>query len=769
VAQPICKDSDYAGTIGKTVADSTPSWLPRDEVSPRPNVIVILCDDLGFSDIGCFGSEIETPHLDQLAREGALFSNFHATPLCSPSRAALLTGMNHHESGMGNLAGADHGFPGYRGELADDVLTQADVFRYNGYSTLMVGKWHLTHSEDHSDASSKKNWPLQRGFDRFYGFLSGFTNLHHPDMLYEDNHAVATEQYPEGYYFTDDITDRAIDMIRGVKAAGPEKPFYLYMAHGAAHAPLMAKPDDLAKYRGRYDIGWDEVRRNRFDRQQTLGVIPKGTELPPPNSEPDYQSAEWTSLEDDERRLYARYMEVYAAMIDSVDQNWGRLREALTQLGEFDNTIVLFTADNGASREGGERGTTEYYRTVAAVHQHLGENDDSRKVDISRLDLIGGPQVMAHFPWAWGAAANTPFRLHKGTTFQGGHHVACIASWPNGIKQTGTTRTQYAHLIDVLPTFVDVLNLEVPVLKNGVSAKPMSGTSFAPLLEDSMGADSHAEQYYEMTGHRGYYADGWEAVTLHYPNVEYDEEEWQLYHLVEDPAQAHNLADMHPERVAELVASWDKAAKANQVYPLDDGSGGLRLRDPGLLPPSEPITLFPNSPTLERGVASQFIQYRSWALSASFDYRSHDEGIIVSHGDQGGGYVLYIDTDGSLIYGHNAYGKLELVNAGALGKGRNVVRVEVAASMDGTWDLHLAVDNVERARALLPALTILAPFQGIDIGRSRRSPVNWDLQQRHGAFPYTGELHRVTYEPGDFIYPALQQLLQHHAEEARTQ
>jgi arylsulfatase len=758
----------FDGTIARTVAGSTRAWEPPRESGRRPNVVVILCDDLGFSDLGCYGSEIETPNLDALAAGGAQFSNFHSTPMCSPSRAALLTGMNAHAAGVGTLAGYDVGFPGYRGRLADDVATAAEVLRHNGYRTLMAGKWHLSHVSDHADAGSKDDWPLQRGFDRFYGFMeSGLTNLHEPNLLHEDNHAVDVDQYPPGYYFTDDITERAIQMIRGVKDADPSKPFFLYFAHGAVHAPLMAKPEDIEKYRGRYDAGWDAIRAARFARQKKLGVIPADAELPARNGEPGHESVPWDTLDERERELFARYMEVYAGMVDSIDQSWGRLRDALAELGELDDTIVVFTSDNGASREGGARGTTEYYRTASAVHLYDDEPDDVFERDHSRLDLIGGPRVMAHYPWAWAEASNTPFRLHKGTTFQGGHHVAGLVSWPNGVECPGIVRHQFTHLIDVLPTLHDLLELELPTQRNGRPLKPMTGTSFAPLLKDPSLPGAHSEQYFEMNGHRGYYREGWEIVTLHYPGSDVDEERWQLFDLIADPAQARDLADRFPDRVADLARCFDAAAWENQVYPLGDMASMFLPLLP-MLPPPRTLTLRPGSPTLERSTAGHITTFRSFTVRARLTHDDAARGILVSHGDQGGGYLLYVDDGGALTYAHNGFGELTVVDAGPLTAGPVEVELEVTAASLQTWDVRVLVDGTERAaRTGLVALAMLAPFEGIDIGRSRRSPVHWELRARHGAYPYGGEIHTVTYVPGALSFPAPQ--MAEHVRELDTQ
>lgn len=760
----------FEGKIGKTIPESTPAWATRSVAGDRPNVIVVLCDDLGFSDLGCYGSEIDTPNLDALAVGGAQFSNFHAAPMCSPSRAALLTGMNPHEAGVGSLAGADHGFPGYRGQIAADVATAADVFRHNGYRTLMVGKWHLSHTEDHSDAGARANWPLQRGFDRFYGFMeAGLTNLHEPNMLHEDNHAVPTDQYASDYYFTDDITDRAIEMIHGVKGADPSTPFFLYLAHGAVHAPLMAKPEDIAKYRGRYDVGWDAIRERRFARQKELGLLPADAELPPRNGERGYESSPWDSHDAREREVFARHMEVYAAMVDNVDQNWGRLRDALVKLGELDNTIVLFSSDNGASREGGDRGTTEYYRTCESVHSFSGDREDTFEKDYSRLDLIGGPRVMAHYPWPWAEVSNTPFRLQKATTFQGGHHVACLVSWPGGEVKPGEIRRQFAHLSDVLPTFVDVIGLESPARRNGHRTRSMSGQSFGAVLKDPGAPPTNARKYCEMNGHRGYYDDDWEAVTLHYPGADFDEEHWYLFDLSRDPAQAHDLAEQYPERVEALKAAFDRAAWDNQVYPLADGMLGMYMLRAPAVSHDGGLTLFRETPTVERSTAARIIACRSFRIVAHLGHDAGADGIVVSHGDQGGGYLLYVDGDGKVAYAHNAYGDLTTLECGPLPSGDVEVEVEVDAVSMAEWDVRVLVDGEERGQSRLAALGVLAPFEGIDVGQTRRSPVDWELRERHGPYPYGGVIHSVRYLPGESILRAAQLVEQELATDTHFQ
>ena len=350
---PTAPYAGFGGKVGTIFSTSEPCWAPPPRAPEgAPNVVIVLADDLGYADLGCYGSEIATPELDRLAAEGVRYTNFHVNPMCSPTRASLMTGLNAHMAGVGHIVHSDPGFPGYAHELRDNAVTMAEVFRDHGWATLMTGKWHLTKDAHLSDAAPKYSWPLQRGFDRFYGILDAFTNYHQPHRLCRDNHHVSVDRYPDGYYFTDDLTDQAIAMIDELRASHPAKPFFLYYAHGAPHAPLQAKPADMGAYRGRYAAGWDRIRAERFERQQAMGVVEPGTVLPPRNSEAGHEVGPWDDCTAQERELFARYMEIYAGMVDNIDQNFGRLRRHLEAMGEWDNTIVVFTSDNGGSREG---------------------------------------------------------------------------------------------------------------------------------------------------------------------------------------------------------------------------------------------------------------------------------------------------------------------------------------------------------------------------------------------------------------------------------
>ena len=748
---PTAPYAGFGGEVGRIFSTSVPDW-PRPPTAPdgAPNVIVMLVDDLGFADVGCYGSEIDTPEIDALAAGGVRFTNFHVNPMCSPTRASLLTGLNHHLAGMGHVAHSDPGFPGYAHELRDNAVTMAELFRDQGWASLMIGKWHLCKDANLSEAGPRHSWPLQKGFERYYGILDGFTNFHQPHRLYEDNHAVHVDRYPDDYYFTDDLTDRAIRMIDEVRSSDPTKPFFMYFAHGAVHAPLQAKAADMEKYRGAYEAGWDRMREERFARQKQLGVVAADTVLPPRNTEEGHAVAAWDDLTDLQRELFARYMEIFAAMVDNVDQNLGRLRRHLEALGEWDNTIVVFTSDNGGSREGQDDGTSAYFRTLLV--QAATSDLEDVEVDHSRLDLLGGPQTLAHYPMGWAMVSNTPLRLYKINTHQGGHQVPFIVHWPAGLDVRGEIRTQYQHVTDLLPTLAELTGLTVPTEKGGRPLPEPAGASFAPALGDASVPSTHPEQYYEMIGHRGFYRDGWSAVTCRQPRTPFAEESWELHHLADDPTETRDLAAEQPDKLAELVDAWEEAAWANQVFPLDEGNSVKMIeKPPWTAELATEVRLLPGTPTLERWRALQLIFQRPCTITVELDWQPGDQGVLVAHGDQGGGYSIYVE-DGHGVFAFNGYGDMTVVDLGELAPGTREIVLEIDNPEPAVWDVRLSVDGRAAGEVKgLPQLFAIAPFEGVDVGIDRRSPVSWDVYERHGPFPYVGTLHAVTYRPGELV------------------
>lgn len=736
----------FGGRIGRTWGESEP-WWPAPPTPPvsAPNIIVVLMDDMGFSDIGPFGSEIETPTLDRLAARGTRFTNYHTTSVCSPARAALLTGLNPHRAGFATVAGNDIGFPGYTMEIAEDVLTLPEALQAAGYATFAVGKWHLTRDSGINEAASRRSWPTQRGFDRYYGALEGFTDFFFPHRLVSDNSPVEIDQYPDGYYLTDDLTDRAIGMLKSLRAHDASKPFFLYFAHNAVHGPLGAKPEDIAKYRGRYDIGWDAVREQRFGRQVAAGLFQEGTRLAPRNHEPGQDVPAWADLSAEDRALLVRHQEVYAAMIDNVDQNLGRLLGTVEALGELDNTIVVFTADNGGTSEGGPRGTRSYYSQFAQriIPRRFPADWPG---DVARdPDLIGGPRAAIHYARGWGMASNTPFRLYKGQTFAGGVRAPLLISWPSSLAEGGI-RHQYQYVTDLHPTLLALAGMERPGERHGQPVKAIDGASFVPVLHDAEAPSAHREQYAEQAGNRGFYRDGWKLLTRHERGAPYDDGEWQLFDVRTDPTETENLAARFPEKVQELAAAWEAAAWANAVFPLPDTSV-RRAQRPGAEALSRPVRLLPGTPTLDRYRSARLTTLRSFDVEIELAHGPDDEGTLVAHGSQGGGYTIYVE-DGRLHLAYNEYGNLLEVDGGPLAPGQHVVKLAARALPDLRLDLQLLVDGAEVGRLDQVAMLLVAPYEGIDVGICRRGPVHWGIHERHGAFPYGGGLQGVTYTPG---------------------
>ena len=739
--------------IGTTMAASDPQW-PARPAAPKgaPNVVVILVDDVGYADLGCQGSEIPTPNLDRLADEGVQFTNFHSAPMCSPTRAALLTGLLPHRAGVGHVAQDDPGFAGYRAELADDVVTMAEALRDAGWATMCVGKWHLCRDADTSAAGPMHSWPCQRGFERFYGILDAFTNLHHPHQLVADNTHLDIDTYPEGYHLTDDLTDQAIAMVRQRKAVRPDQPFLLYLAHPAAHAPLHARAEDMARFASVYDCGWDEIRARRHARQVELGIVSAEATLPERNSEPGDEVVAWDELSADAQRLFATYMTAYAAMVTHLDRSVGQVRAALEQLGEWDNTVLVFMSDNGASREGETNGTTNYYNHLAT---QVGAAGVELASDLARIDLIGGPQTMSHYPRGWAMASNTPFRLYKRNTHAGGHQVPCIVHVGTEVSGdhavvTGL-RHQYAHCSDLWPTISELVGVTQPEVRNGVPTRTPDGVTLTGVLTDPTHPEVRTEQLYELAGHRGLYRDGWEVVTRRGGPGPFTDEEWELYHLASDPTETVNLADADRARVSALAARWDQLARAGDVFPLDEGSQWRWIvRRPEDKVHEQPMVLFPGTPSLDHWRSSRLVWQRTCDIDIEFDHQPGDEGVLVSHGDQGGGYVVWVAEGAVHAAFNDGQGNLSELTGGALGDGDVAVRLTLEAP--GRWrtNLVLRVDGVERHRVDgLPMLFPLAPFEGITVGRDPRSPVHWDLHLAHGSFPFTGTLYAVRYTPGD--------------------
>lgn len=726
--------AEFEGLIGPTLADSEP-WFeePPHPGEGAPNVVVVLLDDTGYAQLGCYGSDIDTRHIDALAAGGLQFTNFHVTPLCSPTRASLLTGRSQHAVGMRSLSNFRTGFPNQLGHISDHAGTVAEVLRSEGWATFCVGKWHLAPMEQCSAAGPFGQWPLARGFDRFYGFLEGETDQFHPDLVC-DNHPIDPSARPsDGYHLSEDLVDRLLTMISDNKGVRPDRPFFAYLPFGATHAPHQAPAEYLAKYRGAYDEGWDVVRRRWYERQLELGVIPDGAELAPlnPGVEP------WAELPESQRRLAARLQEAFAAFLDHTDDQIGRLVDGLRAIGELDNTILIVLADNGASQEGGPFGVMHEMKFFNGI---LETPDEA----IERIDDIGGPHSHTNYPWGWAQCGNTPFKWYKQNTHEGGVHVPMIVHWPDGIDaaQRGSARRQFVNVADIVPTVYDLLGLAPPEVLRGLEQLPVTGHSFAHLLDDPGAAPSNTLQYFEMAGSRALVAGEWKAVCKHQPGVDYDTEPWELYHLAEDPSECHDLAADQPDKVTELVDLWWSEAERHGVLPLDDRMielFGARFRDRSPHPVDRRYVYRPPMSPIPAQAAAA-IGGRSFDLTARITRTRDDDGVLFATGTQNSGISVFVQ-DGRLVVDYNAFGAHTVIESESevpLGDAMLTARFRRGDGRAGTIDV--AIDGVEAGRADVPLYMRMISSVGASVGYDHGSPVS----PRYAApFPFSGTVHTI--------------------------
>ena len=492
----------FNGVVGRTFDTSGQAWPePKRAQEGAPNVLFIVLDDVGFGQLGCYGSPIRTPHMDALAENGLRFNSMHTTALCSPTRSCILTGRNHHSNAMACITEGSTGFPGSNANIPFENGFLSEILLENGYNTYAIGKWHLTPADQISAAGPYGRWPLGRGFERFYGFLGGETHQYYPELVY-DNHQVEPPKTPEeGYHLTEDLVDKAISFVADAKQVAPDKPFFMYFCPGAMHAPHHVRKEWSDKYKGQFDEGWDVYREKTFARQKEMGLVPADAELS--RHDPDVQ--EWDSLSADEKRLYAHMMEVFAGFMEHTDFHLGRLFHFLKSIGEFENTLIMLISDNGASSEGGPTGS---------VNENLFFNNvkEDLQTNLDHIDELGDPTTFNHYAWGWTWAGDTPFRRWKRETYRGGICDPFIVHFPKGMKARGEVRTQYAHAIDMVPTVLELIGLEPAANIKGVAQSPIEGVSFAHSLDNAQAESDHHTQYFEMLGHRSVYHDGWRAV-----------------------------------------------------------------------------------------------------------------------------------------------------------------------------------------------------------------------------------------------------------------
>ena len=720
--------------IGRTIADSSPAWpaptRPRDGA---PNILMVLFDDVGFSDFGCYGGDAATPAIDRLAETGIRYTGFHTTAMCSTTRASLLTGRNHHSVGVGCLANFDSGFPGYRGKIAKSAGTIAEMLRPHGYRNYMTGKWHVTPLYETGPTGPTDGWPLARGFDRYYGFLDAETDQYAPELVRDNTHVAPPRTFAEGYHLTEDLADESIRMLAEHRAGVPDQPWFLYFAPGACHAPHQVAKEIIDEYDPMFADGWDAARDRRLERQLATGVVPAGTELPERNP----WVAEWADLGADEQRVGQRLQAAYAAMLDHTDRQIARIVEFLEQTGQLDNTLIMVLSDNGASQEGGPKG----FVNAMGPYNGIRESTADR---MARLDDIGGPDTHTNFPWGWAMVANTPLKRYKQNTHGGGVRDPLVVSWPDGIADRGGLRHQFAHVSDLVPTLLELLEVDAPAEVNGVTQQPVEGTSFLATFEDPSADTGKRAQYFEMFSHRGIYLDGWKAVAFHAPGSAIDDDVWELYNLASDFNEVHNLAESEPERLASMIDEWWQEAEAHQVLPLDDRFGQRFAENAARIHGDRThYEFWAGMGHLPTDVAPD-VRSRSYRIVAEVDVPDGGAtGVLVAHGDATSGYSLFIDDEGHLVHDLNIGGSHQLVRSDRpVPTGRRDLGFSITRDgQSGTGTLLIDGDAVGSMTTNDIFVTMVS-FSGLDIGLDRSSPVS------HYQAPntFTGRLIRVVVD-----------------------
>jgi arylsulfatase len=733
--------SRFEGTIGRTVADSE-AWFdePPHPGPDAPNVVVVLLDDTGFAQFGCYGSDIDTPHLDALAAGGLRFTNFHVTPLCSPTRASLLTGRSQHAVGMRAVSNFRTGFPNMLGHISNHAATVAEVLRDEGYATFCVGKWHLAPMEQCSAAGPFEQWPLARGFDRFYGFLEGETDQFHPDLVC-DNHPIEPPAKPEdGYHLSEDLVDQLLTMISDSKGVRPDRPFFAYLPFGATHAPHQAPASYLEKYRGRYDEGWDVARERWFARQLELGIVPEGTRLAPRNPGVDA----WDDLPENQRRLAARLQEAFAAFLDHTDDQIGRLVDGLRAMGQLDNTVLVVLADNGASQEGGPFGVMHEMKFFNGIFETPDEA-------VARIDDIGGPHSHTNYPWGWAQAGNTPFKWYKQNTHEGGVHVPMIVHAPGVVPadQAGTLRSQFVNVSDIVPTIYDLVGVTPPEVYRGVEQLPVTGHSFASVIADPAAPATNTLQYFEMGGSRALVArDGdetWKAVCKHDKGADYDTEPWELYRLDDDWSECTDLAEQRPEKLAELIELWWREAERHGVLPLDDRMFelfGARFRPNSPHPENRRYVYRPPMSPLP-GQAAAAIGGRSFDLTARVTRAAGDDGVLFATGTENSGISVFVQDD-RLVVDYNAFDDHTVLESSIeVPAGDSTLAVRVRRSGSRTGSMAIEIDGTPAGSVDLPLFMSMMSSVGPSIAYDHGSAVS---NRYEAPFPFTGTLHEIVIQ-----------------------
>lgn len=731
---------------GLTTAESTVMpVVPERAPDGTPNVVMIVLDDLGFGQLGCFGSDIPTPHIDRLAAGGLRYNRFHVTALCSPTRASLLTGRNHHAVGMGLFPELALHHEGYHGRVPKSAATLARVLKDGGFSTFAIGKWHLTPRGEFGASGPFDHWPLGLGFERYYGFLPGDTNQYSPQLV-SDNHFVEPPwEHDPGYHLTEDLVDRARRMILDQQQSAPGKPFFAYFAPGAMHAPHQVAPEWIEPFRGRFDDGWEAWRNRVFARQIELGVVPAGTTLP---DRPPWVQ-DWETLPGEERALYARMMEIFAGFLAHTDAQIGRLIDLLEEIDQLDNTIVMLISDNGTSAEGSPVGAVNEHRFPFGLPEDVNEN-------LAAIDDLGTDRAYNHYAWGWAWAGNSPFKLWKRYTWLGGTRTPLIVHWPAGIRARGEVRDQFCHVIDLMPTILDAVGVAAPTSVDGVPQQDVDGTSIRATFDAPDAPSPRRVQYFEILGSRSIYLDGWKATTDHVGQQVHAEREllegsrdfasdrWSLYHLDRDFSEAHDLAASEPERLRALEDRWFLEAGRNHVLPLDDG---FTTRFGAMIPMAyrQPrrAEYRPDTGPVITDAMPLLVGGFSMTADIAPASATRPEGILAAQGNWTNGWAFYV-IGGRLVFTINTYGHAHRFASDApVPTGARELAVTLVPQWTGGADITLTIDHTPAGGG---HFTGSIPFawqvggHGMTVGRDWGLPVH---EEYRAPFAFTGTLHRV--------------------------
>ena len=730
---------EFQGTIARSYEESEEWWA--DPVRPHPdapNVIIFLLDDVGFGQLGqSFGGLIETPNIDRLAANGLRYNNFHTTALCSPTRASMMTGRNPHTIGLGSHSLTAMGFPGYNAMVPDSCKTVANYLADVGYINYALGKWDHTPLYEISQVGPFNRWPSGEGFHHAYTFMAADVHQFVP-VMWDDHHP---EPYRQSEHLDKDLADRAIEWITGHKSLKPEDPFLMLWASGSMHSPHHAPLEYIEKYRGKFDMGWDVAREQILAEQKRLGIVPENTKL----TERIDEIPAWDSLTDDERKLYARQMEVFAAQLDHADHQMGRIVAALERIGELDNTLIFVTADNGASGEGGLAGTFNETYVLNGLQTPF-------DASMRNYDDWGNTDTYPHYHAGWAMAGNTPFKYFKQSEHRGGQHDALVVHWPNGIDAKGEIRDQYHHITDLVPTIMEAARVEMPETYHGIPQKPLDGDSMLYSFNDETAANVKERQYYEMFGNRAIWTDGWKAVTLHAnrmpwelnKRLPFDQDEWELYNVEDDFSESTNLAAEHPDKVAELQELFDEEAWKYNVYPLyDDIITRIAKQQDRLFGGKTEYVYYAPGAVRIAEKASAPVKNRSHDIITTVDLRGDEEGVIVACGGMTGGYTMYI-MDGRLVFDYNYLDGVHYkMTSPPLPTGPTELKFNFIKTGEfaGTGELFVNGEKVGEVDMPFMHISTYSLAETFDIGLDTGTQV--DPAYEGSPFPFTGDLDRV--------------------------